>query len=179
MVSLSMMLCAACGSAAESSTQFSSGGATQTSNASSGGAAGAAGTTTSTETSSTTTPPSTTDARGGETAETPLANGAGPAPASGAATRAFAMGGDAEHPVARCGPRDSYYFVATEFRCPDGTNPLNGDLRAGQASRVGNVGANRTGHIIDLYEVPCASGAQRVFVDMYGCPEYASMFGGP
>lgn len=80
------------------------------------------------------------------------------------------MGYDQEHPVGRCGPRDSYYYVATEFRCPDGSNPLNGDLRAGHDARLGNVGENSSGHIIDLYQIPCASGAQRVYVDMYICP---------
>lgn len=88
------------------------------------------------------------------------------------------MGFDQEHPVGRCGPRDSYYYVSTEFRCADGSNPLNGDLRAGQASRVGNVGENASGHIIDLYEVPCSGGAQRVFVDMYICPPGVSPFDG-
>lgn len=76
-----------------------------------------------------------------------------------------------ETPVLRCGAKDSYAYVASEFKCPDGGNPLGGDLMAGAKSRVGNVGANSTGHIIDLYEVPCASGPQRVYVDMYGCPK--------
>lgn len=75
-----------------------------------------------------------------------------------------------ETPVLRCGAKDSYVYVASEFKCPDGGNPLGGDVMAGAKSRVGNVGANSTGHIIDLYEVPCASGPHRVYVDMYGCP---------
>lgn len=79
------------------------------------------------------------------------------------------VGFDAEHPVMRCGPRDSYFYVASQYQCPDGSNPLNGDLALGQRSRQGNVGANSTGHIIDLYVVPCASGPQQVYVDMYGC----------
>jgi hypothetical protein len=76
-----------------------------------------------------------------------------------------------EDPVSACGPRDSYAFVAAEFQCPEGGNPLGGDPSAGGAARVGNVGANSTGHIIDLYRVPCGSGPVDVYVDMYGCPE--------
>ena len=84
---------------------------------------------------------------------------------------------DAEHPVPACGPLDSYEYVASRFRCPDGTNPLGGDPRAGQASRLGNVGANSSGHIIDVYRVPCASGPVDVYVDMYGCAEMQGMLG--
>lgn len=91
------------------------------------------------------------------------------------ATRGTGM--DAEHPVATCGPRDSYDYVASRFRCPDGTNPLGGDLAAGQAARLGNVGANSQGHIIDVYRVPCASGPVDVYVDLYGCPEMQQMLG--
>ena len=86
-------------------------------------------------------------------------------------------GQSAEDPVSACGPGDSYAFVAGEFRCPEGDNPLGGDPSAGSAARVGNVGSNSTGHIIDLYRVPCASGPVDVFVDMYGCPEMRSLFG--
>jgi hypothetical protein len=94
----------------------------------------------------------------------------GPQSVEAEAMQASSVGIDQEHPVLRCGPRDSYYFVATEYRCQDGTNPLNGNVAAGRDARVGNVGANSTGHIIDLYEVPCSAGPQRVYVDMYGCP---------
>lgn len=80
-----------------------------------------------------------------------------------------------EDPVGACGPRDSYAFVAGEFQCPEGGNPLGGDPGAGGAARVGNVGANSTGHIIDLYRVPCGSGPVDVYVDMYGCPEMSQM----
>ncbi len=93
----------------------------------------------------------------------------------GPALSARGVGMDAEHPVPACGPGDSYDYVASRFRCPDGTNPLGGDPRAGQASRLGNVGANSTGHIIDVYRVPCATGPIDVYVDMYGCPEMAGM----
>jgi hypothetical protein len=87
-------------------------------------------------------------------------------------------GSSAEDPVTACGPGDSYSFVAREFRCPGGGNPLGGDPRAGAQSRVGNVGANSTGHIIDLYRVPCPTGPVDIYVDMYGCPEMESILGG-
>lgn len=77
----------------------------------------------------------------------------------------------AESAVSACGPADSYRFVAAEFECPEGGNPLGGDPAAGQAARAGNVGANTAGHIIDRYEVPCGGGPVSVYVDMYGCPE--------
>jgi hypothetical protein len=80
-------------------------------------------------------------------------------------------GQSAEDPVGACGPRDSYAFVAGEFQCPGGGNPLGGDPTAGAQAREGNVGANSTGHIIDLYRVPCPGGDVQVYVDMYGCPE--------
>lgn len=81
-----------------------------------------------------------------------------------------------EDPVICCGPVDSYTYVAAEFRCPDGQNPLGGDPSAGQRARVGNVGPNASGHIIDLYRVPCGGGEVDIFVDMYGCPEMEQMF---
>lgn len=82
-----------------------------------------------------------------------------------------APGSSKESPVLRCGPRDSYGFVAGVYRCADGSNPLGGNIGAGGAARRGNVGPNSQHHIIDLYEVPCASGAEKVYVDMYGCPD--------
>jgi len=87
------------------------------------------------------------------------------------------MGSSPEAPLMACGPADSYRRVA-EFRCADGSQPLGGDAGAGRQARAGNVGANSTGHVIDLYRVPCASGAVEVYVDMYGCPEMQQMFGG-
>jgi hypothetical protein len=75
-----------------------------------------------------------------------------------------------ETPVMRCGPKDSYHYVVNVFACKDGGNPYKGNLAAGHDARIGNVGANSTGHIIDLYEVPCPEGPRRVYVDMYGCP---------
>ncbi len=32
--------------------------------------------------------------------------------------------GTADAPIPRCGARDSYRYVAAEFRCPEGGNPL-------------------------------------------------------
>lgn len=66
-------------------------------------------------------------------------------------------------------PRTDYAYVAS-YQCPDGSVPLGGDLARGQAARVGNVGEGPDGHILDLYEIPCASPV-RVYVDMYHCPE--------
>ena len=77
-----------------------------------------------------------------------------------------------------CGARNSYAYIANGFRCADGSNPFTGDLSAAAASRRGNVGANSTGHIIDLYDVPCPEGPQEVYVDMYaGCGPDESPFG--
>lgn len=104
-----------------------------------------------------------------------------PAPATqqGAPTGPRAGSGTSrEDPVMACGPADSYAYVAQQFRCPDGTNPLGGDPAAGRDARVGNVGANSSGHIIDLYRVPCAGGPVDVYVDMYGCPEMEGALGG-
>jgi len=83
-------------------------------------------------------------------------------------------GSDKENPVMRCGPRDSYAYVA-DYQCSDGTRPLGSDIRAGGAARRGNVGANSKGHIIDLYVIPCPGAPVEVYVDMYGCPEYQQM----
>lgn len=80
-------------------------------------------------------------------------------------------GSDKEHPIMRCGFEDSYDFVANIYRCARGKNPLEGNIRGAQMARRGNVGANWRQHIIDVYEVPCADGPERVFVDLYGCPE--------
>ncbi len=93
-----------------------------------------------------------------------------PAPAAG-------LGTSPEAPVMACGPADSYRRVA-EYRCPDGTEPLRGDPAAGGRARVGNVGANSRGHVIDLYRVPCASGVVELYVDMYGCPDMQGLLGG-
>lgn len=88
------------------------------------------------------------------------------------------LGFDKEHPVPRCGPRDSYEFVAS-YACKDGSTPLGGNPANGSKARRGNVGANATGHIIDLYVVPCVGGEQQIYVDMYGCPEFEKMLLNP
>ncbi len=108
-------------------------------------------------------------------AAAPPAAAASPAP--GAATGA---GQDKEHPVPVCGTRESYAYVAGTFQCPEGGNPLGGDLQAGHDARQGNVGphddpdASTTdyteSHIVDVYSVPCRSGAQQIYVCMYHCP---------
>lgn len=79
--------------------------------------------------------------------------------------------GTAAAPIPRCGARDSYRYVAGEFRCPEGGNPLEGDLSAAARVRAGSIGPRPDGHMIDIYEVPCPSGKVDVFIDMYGCPE--------
>lgn len=91
------------------------------------------------------------------------------APTGGPYAAYGGMGYDIEHPIAVCGTDESYVVVASHV-CSDGSMPLGGAASAGAAARVGNVGANSTGHIIDLYAVPCASGPVQLFVDMYGCP---------
>ena len=85
------------------------------------------------------------------------------------------MGADLDHPIPTCGAAESYALVASHV-CPDGTMPLGGDLAAGAGARVGNVGANATGHIIDLYSVPCATGPVELYVDLYACPGGGSPF---
>lgn len=80
-----------------------------------------------------------------------------------------------EQPVAACGTRGSYRYVASEYKCTDGGNPFAGNANAARDSRKGNVGGNA--FIIDLYVVPCAGGDEKVYVDMYaGCPEGVSPF---
>lgn len=81
------------------------------------------------------------------------------------------VAGTAEEPVPRCGARESYRYVASEFRCPDGGNPLDGDLAAAAGVRAGSLGPTPAGHMIDVYEVPCPAGKVDVYIDMYGCPE--------
>ena len=101
----------------------------------------------------------------------PSANAGAGRPPSGSGTQR-------EDPVRVCGPVESYRYVA-DYRCPGGEQPLGGDPALGQRARVGNVGGNASGHIIDLYRVPCASGDVDVFIDMYGCAEMESLFSLP
>lgn len=82
-----------------------------------------------------------------------------------------AAGSSLNHPVMVCGPRESYRYVANNFRCPDGTNPLDGDLEKAQKARVGSVDAPDSGHIVDVYRLDCGEPVD-LFVDMYGCEEY-------
>jgi hypothetical protein len=71
-----------------------------------------------------------------------------------------------------CGPRESYRYVASEFQCPQGGNPLDGDLERARDSRLGALDHPSNGHIVDVYRVPCPGGEVELFVDMYGCEEY-------
>lgn len=100
-----------------------------------------------------------------------------PAPQAPAQTEGF----DKEHAVERCGPQDSYAYVAN-VTCGDGSKPLEGNPQLAAAARQGNVGPNAKGHIIDLYVVPCSEGVREVYVDLYGCPEWEQKLipqGGP
>jgi hypothetical protein len=74
-------------------------------------------------------------------------------------------------PIRRCGAEDSYRYVAQQFRCADGANPLGGKLTAGHDARRGSVADPASGHFIDIYEVPCAEGTKRLYIDLYGCQE--------
>ena len=91
------------------------------------------------------------------------------------------LGQDSEHPVPVCGALESYLYVARDYRCPGGGNPLGGDPRRGQAARRGNVGPHShppsasaepflDAHIVDLYEIPCPTGPQELYVCLYHCP---------
>lgn len=96
-------------------------------------------------------------------------------PASEPTTAATSPAGSLERPVQRCGPRDSYAYVANVYRCPDGKNPFSGDLRAAARARSGSQRSPNSEHLIDTYEVPCAGGNVTVYVDMYGCDEYRKL----
>jgi len=94
-------------------------------------------------------------------------------PAASPESGTSVAGLDRESAVLRCGPRDSYAYVASGFRCADGTNPFAGVLRDAARSRLrGGAVRNSRGHMVDIYVVPCPEGPRRVYVDMYGCPEY-------
>lgn len=82
-------------------------------------------------------------------------------------------------PIQRCGPRDSYQYVARDFQCKDGKNPFQGQLQEAAKARQGGR-KHPSGHIVDLYLVPCTEGDVTVYVDMYGCPEQqANLEAGP
>src|SRR5687768_7556147 len=74
-------------------------------------------------------------------------------------------------PIERCGPRDSYDYLASQFRCPGpGKNPFRGNWREAANHRVGSTALDQDeGHMLDVYEVPCNTGPVRVYVDMYSC----------
>ena len=72
-------------------------------------------------------------------------------------------------PVPTCGATHSYDYIASDVVCADGRSLFGGDLRAAIEARVGNVGMGPSGHIIDLYRIPCPEGPKEVYVDMYEC----------
>ncbi len=84
-------------------------------------------------------------------------------------------------PIQACGAMESYQLIAAH-ECPDGSYPLNRDPRAGQAARRGNVGGHlpnaspQEPHIVDLYAIPCSTGAVEVYVCMYHCPPGRSAY---
>lgn len=83
-----------------------------------------------------------------------------------------AAGSTLHNPVVRCGPEESYRYVANEFRCPDGENPFEGDVEAARKAQRGSNENPRNGHVVDIYRVPCGSGPVHLFVDLYGCETY-------
>jgi hypothetical protein len=64
--------------------------------------------------------------------------------------------------------RTDYPYIAS-YRCADGSVPLGGDPERGARARLGNVGPGPDGHVVDLYEIPCATGPVRIHVDAYHC----------
>ncbi len=81
--------------------------------------------------------------------------------------------GTADDPVQLCHAnggfgRTDYGYVA-HFQCADGSMPLAGIPERGAAARRGNVGAGPDGHVVDLYDIPCASGPVELYVDAYHC----------
>lgn len=81
-------------------------------------------------------------------------------------------GSSLSNPIVRCGPEESYRFLAEELTCPDGKNPFAGDLELARQARRGSEPHPENDHIVDIYRVPCSGSDQHVFVDMYGCPAY-------
>jgi hypothetical protein len=113
-----------------------------------------------------------------------------PSPATatraGGATESDTVGRSKAKPYFACGARTSYLLVASVFRCPDGSNPFRGNLRAAAESRRGNVGPHlpmtanvdfSNSHIVDQYSVPCSTGPVEIFVCMYHCEDGQSPIG--
>jgi hypothetical protein len=96
------------------------------------------------------------------------------AKATNEASAAEGNGRSADAPILTCGPQDSYEYVARRYKCSDGSNPFNGDIRRAAASREGSRDSSKNDHHIDVYGVPCNSGKVTVYIDMYGCPEWES-----
>jgi hypothetical protein len=94
------------------------------------------------------------------------------------------VGGDGtafERPIETCGAGESYQRIAN-FVCPEGDMPLHGDVGLGARARLGSSSAHMAGasimdsHMVDIYQVPCASGAREVFVCLYHCGPGASPY---
>jgi hypothetical protein len=104
---------------------------------------------------------------------------------TGHATASERTGRSKVNPYFACGARTSYLLVASVFRCPDGSNPFRGDLRAAAKARRGNVGPHMpiadgdflNSHIVDQYSVPCPAGPEEIFVCMYHCEDGQSPLG--
>jgi hypothetical protein len=73
-------------------------------------------------------------------------------------------GSDARHPWRACGPVAGTHQVATQVRCRDGTLPLRGDPARALDALVGETDGP-DGHRVQFYDVACAEGRQRVYVD--------------
>lgn len=82
------------------------------------------------------------------------------------------LGSSLRHPVLRCGPEESYRYVASEFQCPTGENPFGGDVEAARKARRGSDENPSSGHVVDIFRVPCPGGNVHLFVDLYGCEDY-------
>jgi hypothetical protein len=86
------------------------------------------------------------------------------------------VGSSFERPLTACGARESYEVIAN-LQCPDESRPLGGDVHEAQAARRGSSFAHQEGpsvmesHIVDVYELPCPSGTQEVYLCLYHCPE--------
>lgn len=79
-----------------------------------------------------------------------------------------APGATLNNPLVTCGARASYERVAA-FKCATGETPFSGDLESARTSRKGALKSPKSGHMVDIYEVPCPGGTESVYVDLYGC----------
>lgn len=115
-----------------------------------------------------------------DTSSTTDEDRAAPPPVAGATpdskANANKVGMVFENPIPACGPGESYQIVAN-YRCDDGSQPLGGNPRAGAQARLGSSRPHMkvdpmdfmNSHIVDVYEVPCASGPVTLYVCLYHC----------